>query len=303
MQSVPIKVVTEKPRKASTPAKHTSTALRLFDESKALGLRGDLQWVPIDALNVDPTYQRPISSKHVHKIFREFDGDLLGVILVSERPSGERYILDGQHRVEAIRMLGHIDAVLPAMVYSHLDQETEAKIFADANKKRLALHPFYTFRARLVAGDASAIALKEIAERYGFHLDYGKKLPGESSTSREEGRIQALGAVEKLQSHYEKPLLAPVLELIANVWGSETIGISAQLLFGLATFLNYYGEMIERDRLHEVLTNLTPKRLELLGKDEPGRGEMAIARVIIKRYNYQLGQKRRLPERQLRRRT
>jgi hypothetical protein len=291
---------------ATTPATNRerralAIAPDVWDEDRALGLRGELQWLPVSSLNVDPTYQRPISTRHLNKIIAEFDGDLIGVILVSERTSGERYILDGQHRVEAVRLLGFPEGLVPCMVYTHLEAGTEAKMFAEANKRRLSLHPFYTFRARLLGGDESAIALRDLVDSYGFHLEYGRNLPGESGMGRLEGKIQALGELEKLQTDYATPMVGPVLDLVASVWGSEVIGLSGTLLRGLATFLFYFGELAEMDRVKDILRDMTIKRLENEGRDQPGRLEVGITRVIVSKYNYQLGAKRRLPERQIRR--
>src|SRR4029453_9157621 len=138
----------------------------------------------------DPRYQRRLSSRHIARIAKDFDGDLLGVILVSEREDGMRYILDGMHRGEAIRSVGQATALVPAMIYRHLTEEREAKIFADLNQVRLYITPQEAFRAQLMAGEPEALKLKETVERYGFHLNFWRRLEDDDSgvpMGRKEG--------------------------------------------------------------------------------------------------------------------
>lgn len=280
------------------------TALKL---PETIGLGGELDWIAADSIGVDPQYQRPISTFHVNRIVRKFDPYILGVLLVSERDDGTRYILDGQHRLEAIRMMGHGEALVPAMIYRNLSPEREAQMFADLNRLRLYIPPQYAFRARLMAGDKEAIKLKQIVERYGFHLNFWKPLPGEEHTGmyRNEGQISAIGEIEKIRSSYADPmLLDKTLAVLRDAWGSETVGITASLLRGVAGFIHYWEEQMDRDRLITILDRYTPQRLMAEGRDRGqfmgGKTPAGVTKFLWEQYNTQLGKKRRLPERDLR---
>jgi hypothetical protein len=281
----------------------TQVRLRTLDEHRVLGIVGALEWVAIDTINVDPRYQRPIIASHVRQIIRDFDPDLLGVVLVSEREDGGRYILDGQHRIEAIRTMGHADALIPAMVYKHLSEEREAKIFADLNRKRARLGPAYAFRARLMAGDKDALKIKATVERFGFHINYLKAIPGDAPGQwRPEGRLYAVGELEKLVKSYADPLmLEKVLAVMRDAWTSEATDLGAPHIRGIAMFLYTYGEEMERPRLIEVLEKSSPTRLLQDARDKSGGIDPAtVTLVIAERYNYHRNRRNKLPLRNLR---
>lgn len=271
---------------------------RVRQETSTLGLPGELLWLPAESIGVDPTYQRPISMYQVNKIKRQFDPDLLGVILISERADGDRMVLDGQHRLEAIRLMGHGQELVPCMVYKHLTLATEAKIFADTNKERLYLSPQYAFRAQLLAGDKRASRIKRTVDTYGFHINTWKPLPGEenSGMNRPEGQITAVGSLSKLYETYSRDMLPEVLSVIRQAWTSDVVGVSGALLTGLGTFLHQYDQLVDRERLNSILADITPKRLEQEGKDR-GRTSVGISRYLVEKYNYHLSAKNRLPQR------
>ena len=285
-------------------------ALPPVDGSQTLGLRGELQWIPANSIGVDPRYQRPISKGHVEQIIKHFDPDLLGVFLVSERDDGSRYILDGQHRLEAIIRKGFGDAVIPAMIYRGLTEEREAHIFADLNRRRQVVNPSYAFRARLMAKDPMALKIKETVERYGFHINYLKALPefGERTGDlwKPEGRLYAVGEMEKLLSSYSDPqMLENVLGVMRDAWTSEAIELKAQHLRGIAMFLFSYGEheRFDRKRLIIQLEKSSPTRLLQDARDKAGGGTVSpstIALTILDRYNYGLSWKHKLPRQGLR---
>lgn len=270
----------------------------IVDETQLLGLPGELEWVPILDVQVDDSYQRTLSRYQVNRIKREFDPDLLGVLLISERPDGERFVLDGQHRIAALLEMGHEHERVPAMVYHHLSVETEAKIFALANRNRLYLAPPYAFRARLLAGDKDAHAIVNAVAAHGYHLNYWKNIPGqEKGMSRPEGMITCIGEVESMYRDYSDPeMLNKVLKICAGAWGGEVVGLGANVLRGLAIMFYNFETTMDQERLLEILTKTTPIRLVNEARDLASAGSpMAVTQILIKKYNYHLGHKGRLP--------
>lgn len=275
----------------------------LQPQTQALGLPGELQWIEIASLQVDDDYQRPISRFQVNKLKREWDNDLIGVILISEREDGSRYILDGQHRVQSLIEMGYRDERVPAMVYRHLSIETEAKIFALANKNRLYLSPQYAFRARLLAGDKLAHAINDTVQVHGYHINYWKNLPGqEPGMSKPEGMLTCVGELESLQTDYAGDMLTKVMVICEEVWGNLVIGLSASVLRGIAMFVSNFETTMDRDRFLGVLRNTTPQGLVAMARDlgAAKNAPTAITRVLIQRYNHHLSRQNRLPERGLR---
>ncbi len=74
--------------------------------------------IKADDLNVDRGYQRAAGTSYINKIAREFDPALFGIITVAERDDGSYWILNGQHRVEAMRKMGNGHGTYPALTWA-----------------------------------------------------------------------------------------------------------------------------------------------------------------------------------------
>ena len=65
-------------------------------------------------------YQRPVEQRDVDKIIREWSGRELSPVVVSFR-DGKFNVLDGQHRIEAMRqMAGGKDVIVPCIIHTGL---------------------------------------------------------------------------------------------------------------------------------------------------------------------------------------
>lgn len=266
-------------------------------EPDALGLPGKLDWIPAATPNCDYSYQRPLSRYQVNKLKREFDPDLLGVMLISQRPDGSLWVLDGQHRLTALVEMERGSALVPAMIYHHLDLQTEAKVFAQTNKNRLYLSPNYAFRARLLAGDKIATTINEIVQGRGFHINYWKSLPGQSpGMARPEGMLTCVGEIESVYTDFhDTQMLTTTLGVIADAWGTEVIGLTAAILRGVAIFLHNFSRTMDRERLITIMARTSPTRLLNDARDiGAGNSPSAVTLLLIRRYNLQLGAKNRL---------
>jgi hypothetical protein len=102
---------------------------RTFDLPETVGVAGIDEWIVANDIRVDTQYQRPINIAHVRKIANEFDERAFGVILVSERADGSVYVIDGQHRLAAVKSMGRGGSEIPCHVYRGLSVGDEALIF------------------------------------------------------------------------------------------------------------------------------------------------------------------------------
>lgn len=235
-------------------------------------------------------YQRTVKTEKVNKIVKDFNPNIVGVLLVSQRPDGSQWVMDGQHRATAMIALGLEFAA--ALVYRGLTIEQEAQIFYAPQVTRLSLLPGEKFRARLVAGEPVAHRVKQIVESFGYSLNFDN---GETAG----GRLCAMAALERAETQYAAGL-APILQIIRDVWGMETDGITAGLITGLAAFHTRYRELYDPARLRMVLrTVANPRRIESEASDYRrllgGVVTAAVGQIILKHYNHKL-QTRRLPD-------
>lgn len=59
--------------------------------------------VALADLKVDTGYVRPLDEARVDEMARDFIEALLATVVVNRRPNGDLYVVDGQHRVAAVR--------------------------------------------------------------------------------------------------------------------------------------------------------------------------------------------------------
>jgi hypothetical protein len=260
---------------------------------EAIGVSGHLEWLIVKDLRIDPRYQRDLSPLYVRRIVREFDPDAFGVIIVSERSDRHAYIVDGQHRIAALKEMGWEDQLVPCLVYRDLSIENEAKAFYKPQSTRRAMTPANRFKARLMAGDPSAIEVKATVERAGYMMNYRT---GSSPDTRE---IDAVHAIEYLYRVGGVDHLHDVLSIVRAAWGTDDFKIPGTFLTGLSGFLRRYENRYDRARVIHILRGVLPIRIEANSKQLMsvlgGTREDAVGRAILRLYNTRL-QLRRLPE-------
>src|SRR5688500_2367601 len=83
-------------------------------------------------MRTSPIAQREINPARVDYIPRNFDPEDLGNPNVSQR-SGLDSIIDGQHRVEALKVIGWEDQQIQCCCYDGLTEQEEAERFLTLN--------------------------------------------------------------------------------------------------------------------------------------------------------------------------
>src|SRR3546814_7094126 len=102
----------------------------------AYGKRLELAWIAVEALAVDPSYQRSIEGKRsqatIKRMVAEFSWALFGAATVADTPDGYR-VIDGQHRIEAARRLGI--AEVPCLLVEADDPKAQALFFVKRSEE------------------------------------------------------------------------------------------------------------------------------------------------------------------------
>ena len=106
--------------------------------------------------------------------------------MVSHRADGTYAVLDGQHRLTALRRLGY-DAA-NCIVLEGMTIQQEADYFRRQNENKQSLRINDTFNASLWAEDAESLRIKELMDKYGFR--HGK--------SGQPMCICAIGALQRI---------------------------------------------------------------------------------------------------------
>jgi hypothetical protein len=204
--------------------------------------------VPLDLLTVDERYQRPLT-KRVEKIVKDFKPHLIGTLAVSVRGDGIRAVIDGQQRLEALRILEEGPA--PCCVYHGLTVEQEADIFADLQTERTGMATYLRFRAALVAKKPDALAIAALVNEAGFEL----------STTETPHTVKAISALEKVYRR-EPGMLLKVMQIIAAAWpdASTPYRTAGEVIQGLAIFLRRE-KRVNEARLIDRLSSVEPSNL------------------------------------------
>lgn len=109
---------------------------------------GENMLLNVDQLKIDHTYQRPADPYHIEAIANQFDLKKLFRIAVNKRTNGSYWILDGQQRVSAIKLLGG-NYMIDCVVYHLATIEEEAALYYHLNWDRKNPNSYDRWKARL----------------------------------------------------------------------------------------------------------------------------------------------------------
>jgi hypothetical protein len=121
------------------------------------GKPGQFLMIPKDQLNVDhENYQTSEAQNLILAIASNWSWPACNCLIVSLRPDGTRWVIDGQHRkCAADRRADILD--LPCMVFRFASIAEEAAAFLSANANRRRVTTLAKFKAMVTAGDQDAV--------------------------------------------------------------------------------------------------------------------------------------------------
>ncbi|HBC4045567.1 TPA: ParB N-terminal domain-containing protein [Staphylococcus aureus] len=205
------------------------------------------QQLPVHRLQTDMSYQSPVQERQVRKIVNKFDSKKLHTIVVSKRKDGSFYIIDGQHRVDALKELNI--SFIEATVHENLTIEEEAEMYYGVND-RPSKNANSKGKSRLRFKEPVAVAIDETVKSVGLEIDYEKSAPT-------KGYIKAYDALQSIYKGNGANHLGLVLEIIKDSFGEDTRNYQSFILRGFSKLLKVY--------LHEVDLNFLVKKLQNIG--------------------------------------
>lgn len=189
-----------------------------------------LRWVPIEKMRVNPVAQRDENPSRVDHLALHMDLEQLGTPTVNER-DGWFYIIDGQHRINALKQLGFGDLSVQCWTYSGLSEEDEAERFLKLNDT-LTVLPFPKFRASITAGRERETDIDRIVRSAGMVVS-GDNVPG---------AIKAVGTLGRIYDRAGARTLARTLCIIRDAYGDA--GLEAPVIDGIGHLCQRYnGEL------------------------------------------------------------
>ena len=215
--------------------------------------RSEIEWVPLDKLEVSPLAQREIRPAWVAELAANLDLEQIGALTINER-NGRYYIIDGQHRAEAMRMFGFNNEKLQCFTYHGLTVEEEAEMFLKLNN-RLKVSTMDEFNIAVQAGRKDPVEINRIVNEAGLHVASGG-----------EGAVRAVGKLQKVYSRSGSMVLATTLAIIRDAYGTH--GFSAEVIDGIGLFVDRYSDQMDQDKLVKALMGSDGTLTALLNKTE-----------------------------------
>jgi hypothetical protein len=244
---------------------------------------GRIDYIAADAFRVDMSYQRPADEARINKLAKNWNPGGLGVVIASYRDE-KLNLLDGQHRVGALKRLGEKTTLVPTLILEGLTVADEAEFFVLMNKNRRALMPSELFHASLAEGDEGAIEIKTVIDRYGLTLN---------SYGAEPTNIRGVAAIWSIYNSMGIAGLDASIGMCIQAWGRTQGSFSAPVIKAVARVLHYNEGNIKMDRLRNALANNTPQvwmdRASQLRTMNGGDRIVQMATSMAEAYNKGLG--------------
>ncbi len=222
------------------------------------------------------------------EIIRDWDERLLDPVIVSFR-DGKFYVIDGQHRIAAMRKMNNGSEVMAVCkVYSGLTYEQEADLCYKLDKAKRRLSLSQSTNALAESGtDAEITEIKYLVEHCGFVWALGK-------SRGKTGEIVSTRALINAYHLLGRETFTRFLTLLQNTWEGDPRSLTAAIISGTALFVKTYETEMNDHTFLSRLSAVDPDEINRRGRADFSTGNVALrfARVILEKYNGQRGGKK-----------
>lgn len=239
--------------------------------------------IKVSDLYLDMSYQRSPNEIKVSSIARNFDPDAFGVIICSVREDNIIAIIDGGHRIAAMRMLGLENTTVNALVYFGLTIQEEARIFTLINDERTKPKTSDIFRAEVTAGISESLELNKVLSDLKL---VATNAPG-------YGHIRGIATMKDLHNKAGSLLLKKSLTTLTEAFGNYSSTYNIDLVSAICFLYKKYPE-IDKSRMVQTLKKFSSVEILIgqaktmaVGSSKPIR-YTTLCSVIVSAYNHKL---------------
>lgn len=236
-----------------------------------------LRWVPIAQMSVNPLAQRALNPARVDRIAANFDPEDVGTPTVSHRDE-QFFIIDGQHRVEAMKQIGWDDQQIQCWVYEGLTEEQEAERFLKLNDT-LVVNAMSRFKVGVQAGRPREADIDRVVRAQDCVV----------TADKIDGAIRAVGTITRIYDRGGPGVLGRTIRITRNSYGDA--GLEAALLDGVGLVCGRYnGSLDDADlvrRLRKVSggSNGVLEQAERLRRTTGNQRGHCVAATVVDIYN------------------
>lgn len=213
-----------------------------------------LRHVPLDRMRINPSAQRDLRQARVDHLVANLDLELIGAPIVNER-GGWFYVIDGQHRIEALRQFGFTDEKIQCWTYVGLTEQEEAERFLVTNDA-LAVDAISKYRSAITAERSVECDIDRVVRSLGLVVSRDK-IPG---------AIGAVGTLRRVYARSGPSVLAHSLAIIRDAFGDA--GLEAVVIDGIGLVVQRYADDLDRDKAVKALSGMNGGVGGLLGLAE-----------------------------------
>lgn len=217
-----------------------------------------LRWVTLDQCRISEVAQRELRRARVDYLVANFDLEQLGTLTVNERQPGMFYVIDGQHRLEAVKEWlgeGWEKQQIQCWAYDGLTEEEEADKFDRLNDV-LTVRAYDKFMIRVTAGRALENDVVRVLATQGL-------VPSRMDVP---GGVQAVWTVRNVYIRSDAETLGRALRIIRDAYGDA--GLEAVVIDGIGHLCHRYNGTLDEDRAVTRLSNAHGGVNGLLAKAE-----------------------------------
>jgi len=236
--------------------------------------------VPIAQMKVPPALvtQREFRKAHGDNIAADLDLNKIGFPIVNHR-EGVFWVLDGQHRIYALKQNGFEQDNLDCEVYEGLTDAEMADIFLGRDRRK-QIAPYDKFHVSCTAGYKRELDILRAIESNGQRV------------SRERGEgITAVGALGGVYDRSGDAVVGQVIRTINLSFSGDGDAFDRSIIEGLGLVFNRYNGRTNEKALGQRLAQLKHGARELLRKAESIRERTGnqkkhcVAAAVVDIYN------------------
>lgn len=226
--------------------------------------------------------QREFRKAHGDRIASELDLNKLGVPVMNHR-DGIFWVLDGQHRIYALKQFGFGDKdMIECEVYEGLTDAEAADMFLGRAQVK-AIGQYDKFHIACTAGHRRENDIRRVVEANGLKI----------GRTKEENTIGAIGALRKVYDRSGDVVVGQVVRALKNAFGGDSAAFDANLIDGLGLVFNRYnGKTNEKElanRMSSSNVRSLLRRAESQRERTGNQKAQCIAATVVDIYNKGLG--------------
>lgn len=228
--------------------------------------------------------QRKFKQAHGDNLAANWSMDKFKPLDVSFR-DGKYWVIDGQHRLYAIKKRKGGDCTILCYVHYGMTIQDEAEFFLNQLKNTKPILTIDRMRIRFMTGDETVVGMVRGAEKAGFIVDF--------DNHKAVNRICALSSLEVAYKALSAEEYVKMLTVLKKAYNGRVDSLCREMLLGMALFFQtYYGQFDANALANSLKTMTTPADILLEGRSFSGiHGDGGIrrgkyyARAILNVYN------------------